>query len=156
MHFKAPAPKRKHNLWQWHKSYPASVGFVGSVCALQRIRATTQAQPVAAQRKPSVLCCALRGCARIRQQILGIRCKCAESAPLFSETCCDVKSHSATYHGGRSRVMMHESVVEASAHCGEQKAFTCFGVAFLHMTQRSEAAQRIHLSSVACGIGALP
>ena len=79
MHFKAPAPKRKHTLWQRNKSYPASVGFVGSVCALQRTRAKTRSQPVAAQHKRGVLCCALRGCARIRQQILKIRCERAES-----------------------------------------------------------------------------
>ena len=60
-----------------------------AVCALQRTRAESHAQPVAAQHKPSMLCCALQGCARIRRKILKIRCDCAEkrAATLFSETC---------------------------------------------------------------------
>ena len=54
MNFKAPAPKRKHNLWQRNKSYPASVGLCGAVCALQRTRA--KRKHTLWQRNISVVC----------------------------------------------------------------------------------------------------
>ena len=79
MHFRAPAPKREHTLWQCNKSYPASVGLSRAVRAFQSSCAETRSQPVNTQQKLPSLCCALRGCARIRGQILKIRCARAES-----------------------------------------------------------------------------
>ncbi len=128
MHCNAPARKRDRNLWQRNVSQACYV----ALCRAVRAFAGKFSKFAANVQKSAQ----------------------AETAALLAVT--GVECHSATYHGGRCREMLHESVVEASAHCGEQKAFTCFGVGFLHMTQRSEAAQRIHLSSVACGIGALP
>ena len=68
----------------------------------------------------------------------------------------NVKCHSATCHGARFREIRHESVLAASAQCGEQKAFNCFGEGCLHIRQRSAGAACIHLRSVACEAGAVP